>query len=426
MAASVSAPSIRRGPARVSDAAALARRLNAGDRIYMPGSAAEIPAFVAALCDGTAPPVAITSSFIPGINPPPVDNLPEGASYASMFAHPVARGAQAAGKFRHLPLGYSGFSAHLLTAEFDVCLVQVTPPDDKGQCSLGAAVEFTPRAMQRAKKLFAVINTQMPRMPGAPTIAVDRFDAFAKCDFPLRAYDVGAPSAQAQAIAGHVAPFVRDGSTLQVGLGKAPDALARLIADRNNLRLHSGMLSDGARLLAERGCLDPAYRHMSCVHVGTGDYYRWLDSNELFAVRGCEETHDAATLMQLRDFVAVNGAISVDLFGQANLEMLDGRMLSAVGGAADFARAAALSPDGVSIIALPSVGGRDMVSRIVPKLDGPASLPRQDIEIVVTEHGAADLRGLTVIERAQALIAIADPRHQPALSAAWRDIAAKF
>lgn len=415
-----------RGPARVRDAAGLAHRLTRGDRIFLPGSTGEVPAFVDALCDGTAPPVAITSSFIPGINTPPVDRLPGGTTFTSMFSHPVARGAQAAAAFCHLPLSYAGFSHYLLGVAFDACLLHVAPPDANGRCSLGAAVEFAPQVMPRARKIFGVINPAMPRMPGAATIEFNAFDAVTETGALLRTYDVGAPSVQAQAIAKNIAAFVHDGATLQVGLGKAPDALARLLSGRKKLRLHSGMLSDGARVLAERGCLDPDHRHTSCVHIGSASYYEWLRENQLFAVCGCEQTHSVAALSNQRNFIAVNSAISVDLFGQANLEMLDGRMISGAGGAPDFARAAALAPDGLSIIALPAAGGRSMASRIVANLDGPVSLPRQDVDIVVTEQGAADLRGKTVVERARALIDIADPRHRADLLAAWLAIEQKL
>jgi acyl-CoA hydrolase len=257
-------------------------------------------------------------------------------------------------------------------------------------------------------------------------VAWDDLDLVAEASFAPREYSVGAPSAQAAAIAARIAAFIDDGATLQIGLGKVPDALLRRLTDRRGLRLHSGMLSDGARLLADGGSLDADWPHTGCVHVGSGEYYGWLAERADFAVRGCDVTHAPGVLAGLRRLVAVNSALSVDLFGQANLEMLDGRMVSGIGGAPDFARAAALSADGISILALPSTSGRAEASRIVPRLDGVCSLPRNDIDVVITEHGAADLRHGSVMQRAERLIAVAAPQHRGALANAWRDIAQRL
>jgi acyl-CoA hydrolase len=186
------------------------------------------------------------------------------------------------------------------------------------------------------------------------------------------------------------------------------------------------MLSDGARALADAGSLDRNFTHTCCLQLGSIGYYDWLADRADFAVRGCDITHAAAELARLTRLVAVNSALSVDLFGQANLEMLGGRMVSGCGGAPDFARGAALSAGGVSIVALPSTAGRDAASRIVPQLHGLVTLPRTDIDVIVTEHGAADLRGCTVIERGERLISIAAPQHRATLSDAWRDITSKL
>ncbi|WP_460451040.1 acetyl-CoA hydrolase/transferase family protein [Alsobacter sp. SYSU BS001988] len=413
-------------PRRAADPAGLVRLLSPGDRVFLPGAGAEVPALMDALCAPDAPTLHITASFVPGINPVPLERLPEGSTWSSTFAQPTPAGSQASGRFRHLPMSYGVFASHLRGAEFDVGFVHVSPPDGQGVCSLGVAVEFTPIVLKRCRRVLAVVNPRMPRIPGAETFDLAGAEAVLELDSPLREYDVGAPSAQATRIAELIAPFVADRSTLQVGLGKTPDALMRMVADRRGLRLHSGMLSDAARLLADSGALDASALHASCVHVGTAGYYDWLAGRDDFAVRACDFTHAAATLAGLPRLVAVNSALSVDLFGQANLEMLDGRMVSGVGGAADFAHAASLAPDGVSIIALPATSGRSAVSRITPRLEGVCSLPRHAIDVVVTEHGVADLRGLSVMDRAERLIAIAGPEHRGALQDAWKDIAARL
>jgi acyl-CoA hydrolase len=411
---------------RVTDAAALARLFVKGERVFMPGSAAEVPALVDALCAGVAAPVQLTTTFIPSINPAPIERFPEGTTCDSIFAYPLAPGTQASGKLRHRPAPYGTYASQLAQQTFDTCIVHVSPPGADGLCSLGAAVELTPVALARSRRVFAVVNPQMPRMPKSAWFKLADAAVVAEIDAPLRQYDVGAPSAQANAIAERIATFVTDGATLQIGLGKVPDALLRRLTDRKGLRLHSGMLSDGARALVDVGALDASYEHVSCVHVGSSAYFDWLDGNAQFVVRGCEFTHGAGVLAGLDRLVAVNGALSVDLFGQANLEMLDGRMISAVGGAPDFSRAAAARADSISIVALPAISGRNAVSRIVPRLDGPCSIPRHDIDVVITECGAADLRGASVMERAERLIAIAAEHHRGQLQDAWREIAARL
>lgn len=413
-------------PPRLADATAMARLFAPGERVFLPGSAAEVPALIAALSDGVTPPLDITGTLVPGINASPVEHLPAGSVYSSIFALPAPKGAHATGKMRHLAMSYGTFARRLESMAFDTVVVQVSPPDADGMCSLGAMVEFLPTVIPRSKRVLAVVNPNMPRMPKAESFRLADAAAYTEVDAPLAAYDVGEPSPDALTTAGFIARFIEDGTTLQVGLGKVPDALMRGLTDRKNLRLHSGMLSDGARFLAEAGSLDPDFDHMSCVHVGSAAHYAWLRDNPIFSVKGCAVTHNPVTLAGMKRFVAVNSALSVDLFGQANLEMLNGRMVSGVGGAADFSRGAASSADGVSIIALPATSGRSNVSRIVPQLDGIVSIPRHDVDVVITEHGIADLRGCSTVQRGERLIEIAAEDHRPALREAFRDMAARL
>jgi len=414
------------GSGRIRSLAEVARGFSSGERIFLPGSTGESAEFTRALCEA-AQPLDITASFVPGINPVPLAALPEGTIVSSLFSPPADRNAKPRATFRHLPFSYGGFAAHLRDhLTFDACVVHVAPPDDAGRCSLGTAVEFTPLAVSKSKRVIAIINPRVPRLPNAAFFPFACFDEVVECDAPLREYVVGPPTEQASAIAGHVADFIGDGAALQIGLGKVPDALMARLTDRRGLRLHSGMLSDGVKALVEAGALDLNFATVSCVHVGSRAHYEWLAGRADFSVRGCDYTHDPGVLASLSGFVAVNSALSVDLFGQANLEMLDGRAISGVGGASDFARGAALAPGGLSIIALPATSGKSDLPRIIPSLSGLCSLPRTDIHVVVTEHGAADLRGLSMIERAERLIEVAAPQHRGALRETWREMAKRL
>ena len=399
--------------------------LRRGEHVFLPGSAAEVTSLSEALARDDAPAIDILSTMVPGINPGLRKAGDPGGAITNAFAS-GPRGAQSAGTVRHLPLSYAGFLRHVCQSTFDTTVVQVAPPLSGTLASFGLAVEFTPVAVARSRRVIAVVNPNMPWIPGAEVFDLAAASVVVESDEPLREYDVGTPAPMARSIAVHIASHIGDGAAIQVGLGKVPDALLRLLTDRRKLRLQSGMLSDGAWLLTDAGALDDGFLHTSCVHVGTHRYYEWLRDRTDFGIRGCDHTHDAGMLGTVKGLVAINSALSIDLFGQANLEMLDGRAISGVGGAADFARAAAVSATGISIVALPSTSGDGSVSRIVPQLGGIVSLPRHDIDVVVTEFGAADLRKASVIERGHRLIAIADPRHQPELDAAWREIARKL
>ena len=409
---------------RLDNVGELVRSFAPGERVYLPGAAGECLPLMDALCTGNAPRLDITASFVPGINPVALARYPKGTTFTSLFAYTGVPEAQATGRYRHLPLSYSAFAKHLAEkASFDTCIVHVAPPGIDGNCSLGAAVEFTPIAAARARRKVAIINPRMPVLPGAESLALADFDIIVECDAPLREYHAGAVSDEAQRIAVNVATFIEDGSVVQIGLGKAPDALLRILTSRRRLRLHSGMISDGVMALDAAGALDPDWTHTSCVHVGSTAYYAWLHDRKQFAVRNCGQTHSVAVLSALPNFVAVNSALTVDLFGQANLENLDGRMVSGVGGAPDFARGASQSPGGISIIALPSTSSKDDIPRIVLKLDNPCSIPRFDIDVVVTEYGVADLRECNVIERARRLTMIAAPQHRAHLDESFHTIA---
>ncbi|GAC1345149.1 MAG: acetyl-CoA hydrolase/transferase C-terminal domain-containing protein [Acetobacteraceae bacterium] len=408
----------------------MAEAFRPGERLYLPGSAGEPSALITALV--TRPALSrglrITSSAVPGINPSPIDRLDPSAEVTGLFMQPALRQAQLEARFHTLPLSFAGFVAHVRERlVIDTCVVQVATPDAQGRCSLGAAVEFTALVAAKAGRVFAMVNPAMPPIPGAVTLPYDRFDLVAEAETALPTYDVGAPSVEALMIAGHIAGLIEDGSALQAGLGKVPEAMFGLLHDRRGIRLQSGMLGDGALGLHRAGALDPAFAHASCVWVGSAGLYRELRDTSGFAVLGCEVTHDVVRLAQAERFVAVNSALSVDLFGQADLEYAGARAVSGVGGAPDFAQAARLSRGGISVVALPAAHGTPKRSRIVPRIrDGMVSLPRQMVDVVITENGIADLRGRTVFERAEALIGVAAPELRADLEAAWGEMKRQF
>lgn len=400
--------------------------LNAGERVFVGGSSGEPAGFVEALLsDGDrVAPVEFTTTFVPGINSLPIDDLGPSLRFSGPFLQPGWRRAHAEGRYRHLPMSYAGLLKHITEGPlFDAVVLQVSPPDVRGMCSLGPATEFALKAAGRSRRVVAAINPRVRAHPGAAAMALSDFTELVETGGPLATYEAAGDEAQGSAIASHIAPFVGDGAALQVGLGKTPQALLSALKDRRRLRIHSGMLPEGVVGLALAGALDPRWTHTACVAVGSGDLYDWLAGEDAIRIAGCDVTHSPASLARLTGLVAVNGALEVDLFGQANLEIAGARAVSGAGGAPDFAHAAARCLDGLSVVALPATHGATG-SRIVVRLGGLATLPRTDVDVVVTEFGAADLRGKSTHERAEALIEVAAPQFRSDLRDAWREIAA--
>lgn len=406
---------------------ALAESFAQNEHIYLPGSCGEPTELVEAFVKNPESTRALefTTTYIPGINSFPIEEIHSSAKVNGLFMTPALKAAQAEGKFRHLPVSYSGFVRYVKEVfQPDTVVVTVSPPNGNNQVSLGVAAEFSALALGKAKRKIAIINENMPFVEKAPRFLIGDFDQIVPSASPLKTYIVGAPSPEAKIIAEHISNFIEDGSALQVGLGKVPDALLNLLHDRKRLRLHSGMFSDGLIALSNAGALGAEWPHMSCVLVGSKTLYDWAAQQSILAIQGCDQTHDAAYLATIDRLVAVNSALEVDIFGQCNLETANGHAVSSVGGAPDFARAARVTSGGLSIIALPATFFKGTKSRITARIATPGivSIPRYDVDLVVTEYGIADLRYASVHERALSIISIAAPQFQSDLTDAWNEI----
>jgi acyl-CoA hydrolase len=275
--------------------------------------------------------------------------------------------------------------------------------------------------------MIGVINPNVPAICNAPWVERSRFAETVESDAAIVTYEVGEIDPATGAIARHIAKLIPDGATIQIGLGKVPHALMQALHGHRRLRIHSGMVSDGLIGIAEAGALDEGFQHRTTAVLGSRSLYDWVAGRTDIHVRSVADIHMPAILAGLDRFVAVNSALEVDLLGQCNLEHASGRAVSGGGGASDFARAARLGRGGLSIVALPATFGATG-SRIVARLSEGAvtSLARNDVDIVVTEEGVADLRGSSVHERAEALIRIASPAARPMLENQWREIAARL
>jgi acetyl-CoA hydrolase len=333
-----------------------------------------------------------------------------------------------AGRMEIHPVCYSRLPS-LLERELrpDVVLLQLSRPDARGRYSLGLASDYQLATARRARVVIAEVNARTPYLPNALLPDDIRIDQFVASDEPLVEGPRSAADAIADQVAGHVAGLVGDGATLQLGIGSLMDAICRALRSHRDLGIHSGVLTDGLADLMKRGIVTNArkgaYAGRSVVGslLGSRALFDFADRNPDIVLAETPVTHGEASLQQQSRLCSINSAVEVDLTGQVNAEVSGGRYIGAVGGQADFVRAATRCEGGASIIALPSSARGGQVSRIVARLGGPVTTPRCDIDHVVTEWGVASLRNLSLRQRARAMAGIAHPDHREALLRAASD-----
>src|SRR5271163_144058 len=307
----------------------------------------------------------------------------------------------------------------------DIVLLQVSGPDETGRYNAGLGIEHLHAAIGRARLVIAQVNPELPWTNGDTAIEPGAIDVLV----PAAELPIELPARPAapidRAIADHVARLIPDRATIELGLGAVPEAVTRALGSKQGLGVHAGVVGDGIANLMTAGVVDNRHKEidpgitMATMLMGTRRIYRFADHNASIHIRATSYTHDALVLGNFRRFVAINGALEVDLTGQVNAETARGRHIGLVGGQMDFVRAANRAAEGRSIIALQSTNRDRTHSRIVARLaDGVVTTPRAEADFVVTEHGIAELRGRTLAERARALIAIADPAFRAELERA--------
>lgn len=298
----------------------------------------------------------------------------------------------------------------------NVVLLQVSQPDAQGRYSLGLVHEYLTAVLEKARVVIGEVNPAIPWTHGSVHLKAGDFALLVDAEHAPLEIGHAAPGAVEQAIARHIADHVQDGATLQVGIGKIPEAVLSALHDRRDLGLHSGAIGDGIAQLAEAGVLTNARKRIDTgvgiagILMGGERLRRWAHRNPQLALRGTDYTHDPEVLASLNQLVAINSAVEVDLTGQVNAEVAGGVYVGAVGGAVDFLRGAARSRGGLPVVALPATARG--ATRIVAQLSGPVSTPRCDAGLIVTEYGVADLRGQPLSRRVQRMLDIAAPEHR--------------
>lgn len=397
---------------------AMRRALPDGGRVFVPGCAGEPLPFadVLATRPDTAAGLTFEGVWIPGVNQTDWAGLHPDAHAEAIFLAPEWRESFEARRLSFSPLTYTQVWKRLSTCRFDAGIFAVSAPGSDGRCSLGVAADFSPAVFETTGFRIGWINPAMPAVRDGPSVPLDAFDLVVEVETPLPGYGAGGIDPVSRAIAARVAALIPDGATVQTGLGKIGVATLAALGGRRSLRLHSGMVTDPLIDLLDR---DEVQQVTTGVALGSPGLYARIADDPRVRFRPVGQTHAITTLAAIPRFVAVNSAISVDLFGQVNAEWIGGRQVAGAGGLIDFLRGAWVSEGGVPVIALPASARDDTLSRIVPRLPDPASIGRADPVVVVTEHGVADLRGLSIEARAQALIAVASPSHRDRLEADW-------
>lgn len=395
----------------------IARWLRPGDAVVL-GEAASEPQLLASALRAAQPAVGPLTLFL-------------GVTLADGFgpdAHPDLRFASFGAMGRNAALSRAGrldvvashysqlpslFDAGLLRA--DVVLVQLSRAEGQSGYSLGPTHDYLVNAARRARVVIAEVNALAPWTHGAPWPDDLRIDAIVHSERALPEWPAVRIGEVERRIAAHAIGFIGDGATLEVGLGNAPEAVAAALAGHRHLGVHSGLITDTLLPLVDCGAIDNSRKPLDAgVSVagqlfGTSALYRRAHCNPAFAVRPPSHTHDIRVLAALPAYTAINSALEVDLVGQVNAELAGRSYLGGVGGQVDFVRGAMLSRGGCSLTVLPSTARDGKASRIVARAPSRVTTAQSDVDVVVTEWGAAHLRGQTLRERVRRMLAIADP-----------------
>jgi len=391
--------------------------LRRGDHIVWGQACGEPTTLIEALiaqAEGIGPLSAFAATSFSGLL---TAEAAEKISLSSMGAIGALRTVAAAGKLGIVPCHVSQIAPMIEQGLIgcDVAFVQVSPPDASGNHSFGLISDFVQAAVAKARVVIAEVNERVPFTFGDAVLAAARID----CAVHVARIPVEVPQAQIgetdQSIARVAAGYIEDGSVIQVGIGAVPDAILRLLRDRRDLGVHSGMIGDGLVDLVEAGVITNALKPIDAgvsitgALIGTRRLYDFSHRNPKIGMRSSAYTHNATTLSRLDRFVTINSAVEVDLTGQVNAEQSGSQYLGGTGGQVDYVRAGSRSPGGRSLIALPATAKGGKVSRIAVALSGPVTTARSDVDVIVTEFGAAELKGRTLAERARRLTAIAHP-----------------
>jgi 4-hydroxybutyrate CoA-transferase len=345
----------------------------------------------------------------------------------SLFCGGPLRQAVEDGRADFVPVFLSDIPALFASGavKLDAAIVQLSPPDKHGMCTLGTSCDAARAAIDSAPVVLAEVNRRMPRTHGHTAVPLASLTAYTETARPLHEHTPEPETIVEARIGELVADLVPDRACLQLGIGGIPDAVLARLKHKRDLGVHTEMFSDGVLDLYAAGAITNRFkavhpgRLVTSFVTGTRRLFDFVDDNPVVEFHPCDRTNDTALIRKNPGMVAVNSALQIDLTGQVCADSLGHHIYSGIGGQMDFIRGAALSPGGKAVIALPSTAKGGAVSRVVPELTAGAGVvtTRGHVHWVVTEHGAVNLHGKTLRERAELLISVAHPDHRAELRA---------
>jgi acetyl-CoA hydrolase len=411
--------------AKVTTAENAMRVLKSGDSVYIHSNAAAPSILINAMVQ-RAPElrnVQIFELLTLGDAPYAAPELSESFRVHALFIGKNVRDAVNAGRADYTPVFLGEIPSLFMSGALpvDVCLLNVSPPDEHGYCSYGVSVDCTIAARKSAKVVIAQVNQRMPRTMGRSFVHISKIDHIVEVDEPIAELPSLEISKEEALIGKHIADLIEDGATLQMGIGGIPNAVLGNVMGKQKLGIHTEMFSDGLIDLVERGVVTndaktvlPGKCTVSFV-MGSKRLYDFVHNNPFIEMQTSDFTNDPFIISQNHRMTAINSAIEVDLTGQVCSDSIGHKLYSGFGGQVDFIRGAARSKEGKAIIALPATARNGQCSRIVPQVSGGVVTSRADVHYVVTEYGIAYLYGKNLRERAKALIEIAHPKFRAEL-----------
>ncbi len=345
--------------------------------------------------------------------------------HISLFAGGNVREAINSGRAEHIPIFLCDIPSLFKNKviELDVALIQVSPPDEHGWCSMGVGVECSKTAAEKAKLVIAQVNKKMPRVHGDTFLHKTQFDFIVETEEDLPELPRLRMTELDQKIAENIAPLISDGATLQLGIGKIPDAVLHFLEGKKDLGVHTEMFSDGVMELIQKGVINCQKKTLhrgkvvSSFVIGSRELYKFIHDNPFCEFRPSHYVNDPFVIRQNDNMISINCAISVSLDGQVNSDSFGYNIFSGIGGQVDFVRGASRAKNGKAIIALPSTAKKGTISRIVRQLAEGAGVvtSRGDVHYIATEYGIVNLFGKSIRERAKLLISIAHPNFRDKL-----------
>jgi acyl-CoA hydrolase len=405
---------------RAVSAADVVSVVRSGTNVFLHGACATPASLIEALCARhDLADVKLYHLHTAGAAPFAAPGREQEFRSVSLFTGAPLRQAIAENRADFVPIFLSDIPGLFLSGavELDVAILQVSPPDAHGLCSLGTSCDAAKAAAETARLVIAEINEQMPRTHGNNLLPFDRIHAFVATDRPLFEHRPEPETAVEARIGEIIAGLIEDGSTLQMGIGGIPDAVLSRLHNKHDLGIHTEMFSDRVVDLAQSGAVTNRLKAVGTGRIvtsfvnGTRRLFDFVHDNPSIAFYPCDWTNDTAVIRKNPKVVAINSAIQIDLTGQVCADSIGHRIFSGIGGQMDFIRGAALSPGGKPIIALPSTAAGGKISRLVVQLNAGAGVvtTRGHVHWVVTEYGAVNLHGKSLRERGEALISIAHP-----------------